>query len=291
MMEEDSRIDQVAFIVGMPRAGTTFLYHNLQKHPQLFVPYRRKTNYFSLHKEKSVSWFLDHFKGIKKDQIAIDTETLFFIDKSLKSFEEIYKYNNSAKALLFVRQPSDWVLSLYKQIATFDKNIISFEKFLNNEYALIEDDVEITFNMKDGDIEKTITSLMDTFKGNLLIVDFRLLENDPLRMLNEVEIFLGLKKFFGSDNFEKNKINSRNRGHISALAFFLRNGYIIKFLKFLPRPLVILIRRLYDWVSSRFGKDKEIPESSYEMDLAIDAFKNDNAYVENLFKEKNVFKL
>ncbi|MBN2757956.1 MAG: hypothetical protein JXR51_12320 [Bacteroidales bacterium] len=41
----------------MPRAGTTFMYHYLQKHPEVFLPYRKEIQYFDLNYSEGENWY------------------------------------------------------------------------------------------------------------------------------------------------------------------------------------------------------------------------------------------
>ena len=272
----------------MPRAGTTFLYHNLNKHPEIYVPFRRKTNYFSLHRDKSLDWFLEHFKEMEESQIGIDTETLYFADKHLKSYKKIKDVNPNAKVMLFVRKPDEWVYSFYKQIATFDKSICSFEDFLQGKYTLIEDGKEIPFNIQDGDIQNLIEDIKKVYGNNVLIIDFKLFSKNPLQLLIKIENFLEIKNFFNESNFQNKKINASNRGHISLLANLLRQQWLIELLSKLPPSRVKSIRLLYDNISSFFTTTKHnsnnTPENDSNILLAQQYFSKDIEYYNKLFK-------
>ncbi|WP_419767384.1 sulfotransferase domain-containing protein [Arcobacter sp.] len=283
------KLEKIAYIIGMPRAGTTFLYHNLNKHPDLYVPFRRKTNYFSLHKDKNLEWFLEHFKEMNENQIGIDTETLYFVDKKLKSYKKIKDTNPNAKVMLFVRQPDEWVYSFYKQIATFDKNICSFEDFLQGKYTLIEDGKEIPFNIKDGDIKNIIEDIKNIYGEQLLILDFKLFKENPLKLLNEIEFFLSIDDFFNEFNFQNKKINASDRGHIPILANLLRQEWLINLLSKLPASIVKRIRVMYDNLSSLFSKKTKKSSNISKIDenilLAQKYFEKDIEYYNNLFKD------
>lgn len=291
-MTDSITVKQIAYIAGMPRAGTTFLYHNLQKHPQIYVPFRRKSNYFSLHTEKQLGWLLDHFKYIKSDQIGIDTETLFFVDKSLESYKKIHQLNPNAKVMLFVRSPGDWVWSLYKQIATFDNNIVSFEDFLAGKYILIEDGKEVPFSIVNGDIENNIKALIDTFKGNLLIIDFTLFKQNPLRLLKEIEKFLGIPSFFNENNFDNKRINANDRGHFVFIALLVRQEWFINLLNKLPRGLVIFTRRLYDILGTltAIKTEERIHKVDAETRMAQNNYSQDEKYIKQLFIDEKVLR-
>lgn len=285
-----TKLENISYIIGMPRAGTTFLYHNLNKHPDLYVPFRRKTNYFSLHKDKSIEWFLDHFKDMKENQIGIDTETLYFVDKNLQSYKNIKQINPNAKVMLFVRKPDEWVYSFYKQIATFDKDMVSFEDFLKGKYVLCEDNKSIPFNIANGDIKQIIEDIKNIFNENLLIIDFNLFKKDPLKLLQEIEIFLNISPYFTEKNFENKKINASDRGHVVLLASFLRQEWLINVLNKLPRKLVISIRGLYDKLGTLTRQKSDNLYKSHEIDLAKSFFIDDEKYVKDIFHQTPIIK-
>ena len=60
-------------MVGMSRAGTSFMYHNLQKPPQIFVPARKELCYFAQNFSNKQEWyesfFSEKFKLVKKKDI------------------------------------------------------------------------------------------------------------------------------------------------------------------------------------------------------------------------------
>jgi hypothetical protein len=56
-------------IIGAAKSATTWLTHNLQRHPQVFVP-SVEIDYFSRHYEKGLSWYLAHFAGARQVQVV-----------------------------------------------------------------------------------------------------------------------------------------------------------------------------------------------------------------------------
>jgi len=272
--------NRIAFLVGMPRAATTFLYHNLNLHPELFIPFRRKTNYFSLHHCKGEDWFFSHFKDAPVERIAVDTETLAFFNPELKSPQLIRAFNPDARLILCVRDPAAWAVSLYHQIATFDSKITSFEEFLAGSYTLHEDGVEVRFRMRDGDIQARIGEYKEAFPNGILILRFRDVTEFPLESFRQIERFLGVAAFYGPENIITKVINSRNRRHNKLLNRLLRNEHLITLLRFLlPRRAVLAARWLFDGVLA--GSNPKTNESRSDeaearmLRLARSHFKSD----------------
>ena len=274
----------------MPRAGTTFLYHNLELHPRIYVPFRRKTNFFSLHRNQPVAWFLEHFSGMGPDQVGVDTETLHFVDRDNHALPEIAALNPNAKVMLIVRRPGEWVWSFYKQIQTFDKDMPPFRDFLTGKYTLVEDGCAIPFNFRDGDIESRIKEVGKIFGKNALILNFDLLASDPLRLLTEIEKFLEIKDCFRSLDISHEKINASDRGHIRLLAYLLRQKWLIGLLKRLPRGFVLFFRRVYDELGTKFASKsgESTSEAARNIEIAREYFASDENFVEALFKKGDV---
>ena len=245
--------NKIAILAGMPRAATTFLYHNFNLHPEIFVPYRRKTNYFSLHNDSSEDWFLSHFKDMPKGSFAVDTETLAFVNTNIKSPMLIKQFNKNAKIILCVRDPAEWVVSFYKQISTFENNLPSFEKFLSGHYTLVEDGRNIVFNMDAANINNRIKEYKNLFPKTILILKFKDLTKSPVESLKKIEQFLGVTSFYDVSNVISTKINSSNRVHNKYLNKFLRNELIIKLMKnVLPKKFIVFIRLKFDYISSNY---------------------------------------
>ena len=64
-----SKISQNSFPeflgIGAQKSGTTWLYENLKKHPQLYLPKTKEIHFFDWHFYKSIKWYCQHFKNAK----------------------------------------------------------------------------------------------------------------------------------------------------------------------------------------------------------------------------------
>lgn len=277
-------MSRVAILLGMPRAATTFLYHHFDSHPNLFVPFRRKTNYFSLHYERGLEWFYEHFKSANDSQVIIDTETLGFIDKKINIEDRIEAtLGEDAKLILCVREPGEWAFSLYKQISTFDKNIISFPDFLNGKYVLVEDDVSIPFNYKNGDIKLKIDSLIKHFGARLLLIDYKEIKKNPNKVLIKIESFLGVRGFYKQHPVTSEKINASDKRHSIIVSQLLRNKTLIWLLSLFPASFVKKIRKFYDTKVTKNTLTVVKVEESSEVIMANEYFKDDLKYYNDLF--------
>jgi hypothetical protein len=286
-------MDKIYIIAGMPRAGTTFLYYHLQKHPDVFTAFRKETNYFSFHFDKGDKWYLGIFKERKAHQICFDISPTYFMDK--ESFKRIKKFNPNARVILMVREPVAWILSYYNQVKSFTFRPPSFENFFQEGYQYKYDGGWVNLNMNRGFLKDTITALQDTFGENLLLCNFRLLEKDSLRLLKAIERYCGIRAYFSEGNFSNFKINAGNRKNIKLLEYMMKKKFFVDFCNLLfPRKAVVKLRNFYDGLSAKRGKNK-VQEANkntntplglpggVDKKLIEDFFKQDSEFINQLF--------
>jgi len=273
-----------AMLLGMPRGATTFLYHKFNLPPELSVPYRRKTNFFSLHYQKGLSWYQSQLNCNNKlsTKYIIDTETLMYLNCNLEVLDRISEFGDINKVLIVFRRPSDWAVSMFNQIKKFDKKM-RFEEFLSGNAKLIEDGKSINLSIEDGGFKNIIEGAIDLFKDKLLVVDYERFSSNPINALKEIEEFLEVDSFFTEASVNQRKINA---GH-SILDLYgakiMRHVWTIKIMSVLPRSLVIFLRRLYDLVNIEIPPHKN---DLVDIGLARRRFQKDDKFYESFFKAK-----
>ena len=94
-------------IAGMPRGGATSLYHILNRHPALFVPYRKETAYFSYNYYKGERWYRGLFREMPPACFGLDVSPQYFMDP--RSIERVKAFAPDTKVILAIRDPVDWI--------------------------------------------------------------------------------------------------------------------------------------------------------------------------------------
>ena len=216
------------FIIGgMPRAGTTLLYNTLQKHPRLFLPYRKEINFFSENFHKGPDWYLEFFKGIEPEQIAVDITPHYFLYDEIAA--RIRESLHDVRVLLGIRRPSEFVISSYYQQKRRRSKMPPFREFCQKKWLKSGEIFEDYF------VPNRMRDYMEVFKNDLLLYDFSRFQLDPLVILLGIEKFLELDAYFSPDNFQNVRINTNTRKE-SALLW--------RFWRFVEKP----------WVQSIVGK-------------------------------------
>lgn len=269
-------------VAGMPRSGTTFLYHNLQKHPALFLPFRKELNYFAVNYARGAEWYRSLYREIAPDQLGGDISPFYFMDQ--RAIQRIAEFSPDAKVILAVREPAEWAVSLYNQILTYDRRVPPFEEFINT-YPFKAGPTRIPLLISDGFVGRMIEAYRRTFGDRLLLYDFALFRRDPLVVLSAIERFLGIPRFFESGNFDNVVINAANRRNIRWLASLMTNDTLLWLLgRMLPRKLIQRTRAWLDLASRNKANDTEASRDQENLEIAKGAFREDCRAVSSLFE-------
>lgn len=238
----------------MPRGGTTFLYHNLHYHKGVFLPFRKEVSYFGTNFNRGEQWYLDLYENIEEGQIPGDISPTYFMHD--QAAQRIYDYNPNVKVILTVRDPVEWALSFYEQFASFDRNMPSFEEFVNGNYKVKLGDEFVTPTFKDNFILKRIEEYRSLFGKNLLIYDFAYFANNRQKVLQIIESFLGVEPFFHKGEFDDMQINASHRKNNQLVSYLLSREWLISIInKIFPRTIIISSRSLFDRISVRHNSN------------------------------------
>jgi len=234
-------------IAGMPRGGTTFLYHNLNKHPWIFLPFRKEVNFFNVKYHLGVEWYNNLFNERKNDQVCGDISPPYFLDT--ESIRRIKAYNPGVKMIISVRDPVEYALSFYSQFHSFKFKMPCFKDFLNG-YGYTKSKKTLWVKFKDNYIIDTLELFMKEFDQNVLLFDFSYLKKDSLMVLQAIERFIGVPAFFHQGNYDDEKINASDRKNVKFLSNLLHQEWLISFIhKVFPRKMTLFFRSRFDKAS------------------------------------------
>ncbi|MCA8944183.1 MAG: sulfotransferase, partial [Planctomycetes bacterium] len=270
-------------VAGMSRGGTTYLYHNLQLHPQLFLPERKEICYFGHEHHRGLDWWLSFYRNMRDDQVAVDICGLYFMDDA--AIDRIVEFNPDAKVIVTVREPMQWIYSIYEHYKTIFE-VPPIQDFVQG-CTWTRDGNAIPLEFADGKIRRTIERMQDKLGDNLLVLDFKLLKSDPLRLLRAVEAFCGVEHWFSEDNFSTARVNSRDKGSAKLIMRIWRIPGVPLLTRLLPRGIVMSVRRFLEAErgSKSAGKPKtEGPEYSEAQRATVEKLlAEDQAWVTGLF--------
>jgi hypothetical protein len=274
-------------LAGMPRTATTFLYQRFLEHPAIFCPYRKETNFFSVNYDKGLDWYRGLYAGIADGQVAADVSPAYFLDEL--AVDRIRAFEPKTPVILGVRPASEWALSWYTQVMTHHWGARpSLEEFLTG-YAFQISGGEIWQDFRNGFVSRMIDRYRQAFGDNLLLYHQSAFRENPLTVVNSIEHFVGVSRYFSEENFRNEVVNAGTRRNIGIATYLLsREGFVDAVGRLVPRRLVQAARNAY--VAMGTSK-KALPKPSFtaeEIALSKQIFSDDDSWIESLFADSQI---
>ena len=219
-------------VAGFPRSGSTYIYHILKQHPDIFIPEIKEINYFNKDHFfidapeiinpryfKPRKWYYSFFKTNKK--VVIDFSILYALD--IASARRVKKELGAIKIIFITRNKEDFEKSVLSTIKSWGSRIPSnFKDF---------SDFDLYINNYKNYFDKIYVLPMEKFNKN------------PKKELENLLNFLNVKKY----NFNLNVSKHETK----------RNPEIGKYQYLRHRAFINLIRVIYKLISfSVSGKAK-----------------------------------
>ena len=107
------------FVVGAFKSGSTALYEQLRRHPQIFMPFHKEPLYFGddltrRYGRMSEADYLRLFKGAKKGQRVGEASTWYLYSTS--AAREIKDFSPDAQVMVVLRNPVDVMYAQHNQL-------------------------------------------------------------------------------------------------------------------------------------------------------------------------------
>lgn len=101
-------------VIGPPRTGTTWLFRNINRHPQIYVPSVKQIHFFDQHFDNGLAWYGSMFNGAPNSATAIGDITPNYFAYP-QAPERIYKtFGNNVRLFVIYRHPVERALSEYR---------------------------------------------------------------------------------------------------------------------------------------------------------------------------------
>jgi len=192
---------------GMPRTGSTSLFHILGQHPGVFRPFRKEMGYFLFNHHKGERWYLDAYRDATDDQCCIDVTPEYFF--SPETVERIAQFGDGVKVVIGVRDPAPFAVSLHGEYAK-RYAVPPLEEFVRH-YGYSRGSAKIEFSLASGVITSMLKLYRDTFGDRLFVYDFESFAKNPLPVLQSLERFMGLAPYFNAETFTNIHMNQGGR--------------------------------------------------------------------------------
>jgi len=229
-------------IAGMPRTGTTSLFHILGGHPDIFQPFRKEVGYFLLNHDRGPEWFRRVYERMGPRQVGLDVTPEYFFSRS--AIERLAAIAPAPRIAIGVRDPNEMAPSLYREYARRRFRMPPFDEFLQGFAP--RDAQTFYFSLAGGDIGRRLSDWRAAFGDRLLLYDYRLLRRDPLRVLQAMERFLCLTPHFTPATFENLHLNADRRRNSRFVSHVLgREGVVAALHAVVPGAVLRRLARAF----------------------------------------------
>jgi len=234
-------LGRIAVVIGMPRAGTTWLYENIKHHPDVCVSDYKEINRYL--RELSDSQYLDYFR-CGHGKVMLDISPLYYFAPSALSRIA----QNHQKVILLIRNQQEWITSLQNQIRKYSGKVD--EMMATGRYLLpVEGGKPIVFDYGCYRQESYLAHLRQMFGDRLLLLDYAMLESNPLWILGRVEQYLGIRPYFTPENALLGKVNS-SEASISPWYLLLQKTGLTRWL--IPLALALCPKSFVHWLRKKY---------------------------------------
>ena len=118
-------------VIGAQRSGTTSLYSDLAKHPQIVPAIGKELQYFTLFHRRSLSWYSGHFPSLEEDQMSFEASPYYLFHPYVP--ERVQRVLPRVKCIVLLRNPIDRAYSHYLHTRRLGHEPLSFEEALTCE--------------------------------------------------------------------------------------------------------------------------------------------------------------
>ena len=192
------------FVAGVPKAGTTSLFHYLALHPDVFPSSRKEPGFFHPFKindmDKNLEAYKKFFAGHSGQRYVIEATPGYFYGGN-ESADAINKFSPESKIIFVLRNPVERLFSFYKYKKSlghisgklnFDNYIEECKKLAENHP--IERDTYDFWAMIGGRYAALLSEWHDVFGERLKICFFDEMVKDEPKFIEEICNWLDLDK-------------------------------------------------------------------------------------------------
>lgn len=176
------------FLIGVNKAGTSWLYALLNRHPDIFMAEAKELYYFgsdsaAIEGVNTMADYHRHFPFEEEYRYYGDATVMYYRDPQVA--EQIRAYNPEARAIAIVRDPIERLLSQFR----YHKQIGVLPESTSLEDALSQPNTRL---LRDSHYEATLPAFAERFGGPLKMVRLETGRADPAAMWADMLSFLDL---------------------------------------------------------------------------------------------------
>lgn len=206
------------FVIGVAKAGTTWLHYLLDSHPDIFMAKQVELFYFGYKYPDKQDWYHSNFPFDKNYRYFGESTAVYFENSEIA--KEIKEYSPNSKIIAIVRDPIDRLLSqIYfaKQLGIFPENMPMKKILEENKKIIYYSHYEKTLpkysnifperNFKVVSLEKAINETEELWISILNFLDLPVHPLPPLETSNKNATGSKIFRFIYKNTIRNIKIN------------------------------------------------------------------------------------
>lgn len=182
--------------IGAQKSGTSWLYKALSEHPMITFPGGKEVHFWDLHYSRGVDWYTQLFNN----NVYINGDiTPAYSFLPVEVIQEVYDLSPHLNLIFLIRNPIERAWSSARMA-------LGRAEMLHEEASdqWFIDHFKSKGSLARGDYETCIRQWRSIFpNGQLLIMRYEAIKNDPIWAANRVLNHIGLAKFFEKKNDQK----------------------------------------------------------------------------------------
>lgn len=275
-MKIEKQVKKPDFVgVGAQRAGTSWLYHALDAHPEIFLPLK-EVHFFDEKYDEGIDWYFSLFDASGSHTIAGEFTPDYLSEE--QAMIRLAEDCPDVKVLVVLREPFERAYSAYNLYKAHGR----FEGISFAEAVLIDKNI-IQKSLYSHQIER----LFKLFpKENIKIYDFDDISNSPEKVVQDIYSFLGVNSSFIPHRLSE-KYNVGGNAKIQRLLNLpkiqkkLQNSSFGKHILKLKRFKIVV--QIKHWLLNQQGTENN-KEKYYSPELRSQ-FKNDLINLEKILNK------
>ncbi len=203
------------FVIGASRSGTTFIYQQMTKHPQVYPSKIKDLFFFNRNYDKGLDWYADFFVNTDNYLHIGDFSMEYYMHPECAP--RIKKHIKDAKIICSIREPVERVFGNYywEQLTYNNVSRKAYNKMTFVEYA------QVPKVFLFGDYYNTLKPYYEHFpRENILVLFYAELKQSPQKYIGKICDFLGLDK----EKLPKLSSDKINRLRVPRIPF-IATGY------------------------------------------------------------------
>lgn len=176
--------------IGAQKAGTTWIHHHLEQHPDICFPHGKEIHFWDWHRDRGVAWYtglFSHNPGKKQGEI-----TPAYAFQDIDTIRQIHAINPKLRLIFSARNPIDRAWSSAKmalQRAEMTLEEASDQWFLDHFHS--------RGSLNRGDYVRCLSNWLSVFPAEqLLVVHYDDIATNPHKVLEQCSNHIGVNPAF-----------------------------------------------------------------------------------------------